>query len=112
MNVIGIGPLPAGSLVWQRHGAWFMTVVCKATFDLLPGASKLAEEQEPINPSDAYLEDDVGRSMLAPSDLVPFKARAEVILIGYAFAPRGEAVRRLVVRMSAGEVDKSIEVVG
>jgi hypothetical protein len=111
MNVIGIGPLPAGSLVWQRHGNWILTVVCKATFDLLPGESKLAEEQEPLNPSDAHLEDDLGRSMHAPSDLVPFKVRADVILVGYAFAPRGDPVRQLVVRMLVGDVDKALEVV-
>src|SRR5215468_5964304 len=112
MNVIGIGPLPTGSVLWQRHGTRVLTVACKATFDLLPGESKLAEEQEPINAGDSYLEDDPGRSMQAPSDLVPFKARADVVLVGYAFAPRGDPVRQLVVRMIVGDVDKSLEVVG
>src|SRR4051812_15334723 len=111
MNVTAIGPLPAGSLLWQRHGNWILTVICKLTFDLLPGESKLAEEQEPLNTDDAYLEDDPGRSMQAPSDLVPFKARADVLLVGYAFAPRGEPHRQFVVRMLVGDINKGFEVV-
>jgi hypothetical protein len=112
MNVTAVGPLPVGSLLWQRNGNWIQTVICKATFGLLPGESKLADEQEALNTDDAHLEDDPGRSMQAPSDLVPFKARAEVVLVGYAFAPRGEALRHLVVRLVVGEVDKAFEVVG
>jgi hypothetical protein len=112
MNVTAIGPLPVGSVVWQRHANRVLTVVCKATFVLQPGESPLAEEQEALNPEDAYLEDDPGRSLQAPSDLVPFKARGDVVLVGYAFAPRAEPVRSLVVRLVVGELDKSVEVFG
>jgi hypothetical protein len=111
MNVAAIGPISVGSLLWQRNGASTLTVIAKTTFRLTPGTCILSDEQEPLNADDAHLEDDPARSMLAPSDLVPFKARADVVLVGYAFAPRGEPQRQLVVRMNVGEVNKSFEVV-
>src|SRR5206468_2579065 len=55
---------------------------------------------------------DPQRSLYSPSDLAPFKQRGDVMLVGHAFAPRGEPVRSLVVRIIVGEVDKSIEVHG
>ncbi|MFT3770240.1 MAG: DUF2169 domain-containing protein [Minicystis sp.] len=112
MDVTSTGPFSVGSLLWQRLSSRVLTVVAKATFTLLPGDAAIAEEQEPVNPEDSHLEDDPARSMQAPSDLVPFKGRADVVLVGYAFAPRGEPVRSLVVRLIVGDVDKSIEVVG
>ena len=50
--------------------------------------------------------------MYSPSDLVPFKPRADVLLVGHAFAPKGEGVRSLVARLVTAGVDKAIEVFG
>jgi hypothetical protein len=88
------------------------TVVCKATFDLLPGVAKLSQAQDHPNENDDYWNDDPVRSLHAPSDLTPFKPRADVLLVGHAFAPRREAVRSLLVRLVVGLIDKSIEVFG
>ncbi len=41
---------------------------------------------------------------------MPAKPQPEVTLVGSAFAPRGEPVRTLVVRLRVGSVDKTIEV--
>ena len=103
--------LRAGSIVWQtRAGAWALTVACKATYRLLPVESPLAEEQDEINEEDTYWNDDEARSLSAPSDLAPFKARADVLLVGHAFAPKGQPVRVLPVSLCVGEVDKAIDV--
>ena len=112
MNVIAIGPLPVDSLVWQGPANRILTIVCKATFTLCPGESPLSPVQQPLNSEDVHLEIEPGRSMEAPSDLVPFKARADVLLVGFAFAPRGEPVKSLVVRLVVGEIDKAFEVFG
>lgn len=112
MNVIAIGPLPVSSLVWQGPANRILTIVCKATFTLCPGESPLSPVQQPLNSEDVHLENEPGRSMEAPSDLVPFKARADVLLVGFAFAPRGEPVKSLVVRLVVGEIDKAFEVFG
>jgi len=111
MDVVSLGLLSTASLVWRRSsGAWAQTVICKATFSLLPGESPLTAEQVPPSENDKYWHDDPARSLYAPSDLVPFKHRADVLLVGKAFAPRNEPVRSLVARLVVGSVDKAIEV--
>ncbi|HVY48110.1 MAG TPA: DUF2169 domain-containing protein, partial [Minicystis sp.] len=106
-------PLRATGLHWQaQHGGWVLTIVAKGTFDLAPGESRLSDRQEDVGEEDNHWNDDPQRSVYAPSDLAPFKPRADVVLVGHAFSPRGEPVRSLVARVVVGELDKSIEVVG
>jgi hypothetical protein len=113
MDVVSLGPFRVGSIVWQRKpGAWVLTAVCKVTFELRPDESPLADEQDSINEEDNHWNDDRSRSLYAPSDLVPFKPRPEVLLVGSAFAPRKEPVHALTARLFVGDVDKSIEVFG
>src|SRR5512140_2077516 len=111
MDVGSAGPFRVASLLWYAHvGAPVLTVVAKGTFLLKPGESPLAPEQEAPNEEDNYWDDDPSRSLYSPSDLVPRKPRADVLLVGSAFAPRREPVRSLLVRLVVGEVDKAIEV--
>jgi hypothetical protein len=113
MDVLSLGPLPVASLVWQpAPGRHVLTIVCKATFDLAPVTSELSADQEAPNEDDNHWDDDPARSLYSPSDLAPFKPRADILLVGHAFAPRGEPVQSLVARLLVGELDKSIEVFG
>ncbi len=113
MEVVSLSPLRVGSILWQpRVGAVRLTVVCKATFDIVAGESRLADSQEDLNEDDNHWNDDAERSLFSPSDMVPFKMRADVLVVGHAFAPRGEAVHSLVARAAVAEMDKSIEVFG
>jgi hypothetical protein len=105
--------LPVASMIWQpQRAAWTLTVICRATFRLLPGESLLlpGSEQEAPYEHDDHWNDDEDRSLRVASDLVPLKPRADVTLIGHAFAPDGVPVRSLVTRLVIGEVDKSVEV--
>ena len=112
MDLIAQPPFNAGSITWQEQpDQWTLTVVCKATYELTPGTSPLAREPEALNESDNHWDDDPERSLYAPSDLVPRKPRPEVLLVGSAYAPRGEEVRSLLSRLVVGTIDKSIEVV-
>jgi len=110
MEVVSAQSLRASSVLWQSGASRVFTLICKATFSLAPGEAPLSEDQEEVNEENSYWDDDPARSLYAPSDVVPFKARADVLLVGNAFAPRGEPVRSLVVRMLVGEIDKAIEV--
>jgi hypothetical protein len=111
MDVVSPGPLPVSSLLWQpRAGLWTLTVVCKATFQLRPIESPLAPAQDALNDDDNYWNDDPSRSVYSPGDLAPLKQRADIVLVGSAFAPGNQPVRSLVARLVVGEVDKSIEV--
>lgn len=111
MDLLSLCPYPAAPLVWQlTPSRWVLTVVCKATYTLTPGVVGPSAEQEPIQDEDAHWDDDPGRSLFAPADLVPFKPRADVMLVGCAYARNGQPARSLVVRLNVGKIDKSIEV--
>lgn len=111
MQVVSTSPLRIGSLVWQPWPrVWAQSIICKATFLLAPGTSHLADVQEEPFVDDGFWDDDPQRSLYAPSDLVPVKPRADVLLVGHAFAPGGRPVRSLVARFVVGDVDKRIEV--
>lgn len=111
MEIIAIPPFVTGSVTWQEQpGQWSFTVVCKLTYALDAGTATVAHEQEAINEQDNHWDDDPERSVYAPSDLAPYKPRPEVVLVGSAFAPRGEPVRSLFARLIVGGLDKSIEV--
>jgi hypothetical protein len=113
MEVVSVCPFRVGSLLFRPAAdRWALAVAVKGTFALKPGKSGLAAEQEDLNERENHWDDDPRRSVHAPSDLVPFKPRADVLLVGNAFAPAGKPVRSLMVRMSVGEVDKTIEVYG
>jgi hypothetical protein len=113
MDVVSNCPFRAASLLWQsRPGNWILTVIAKGTFRLQPEESPLAEEQDEINEDDTHWGGDKTRSVYAPGDLVPYKPRADVLLVGSAFSPRKEPVRSLIARLIVGDVDKSIEVFG
>ena len=111
MDVVSACRLRVGSIVWQpRPQRFVLTVVCKATYQLFPTESPLAPDQDPINEADDHWNDDEARSLHAASDLAPFKRRADVFLVGHAYAPTKQPVSFLIARLLVGEVDKAIEV--
>lgn len=111
MQIIAASPFSSASLIWQpRPGVWALTVICKATFTLLPGESSLAPAPDPPNDADDHWNDDPRRSLHAASDLVPFKRRVDVVLVGHAYAARGQPVSSLVARLGVAGVDKAVEV--
>ncbi|HVY45014.1 MAG TPA: DUF2169 domain-containing protein, partial [Minicystis sp.] len=113
MQVLSLGPLRGLGVPWQpRPGSYALTVVAKATFDLRPVVSPLAEQQDDPNEDDNHWDDDPAKSVYAPNDAAPFKPRADVVLVGDAFAPHREPVRSLVARVVVAGLDKSIEVFG
>ncbi len=113
MDIVFSGPFRTGSFIWLQHPeTWTLTVIAKTTFRLQPGELSIAEEQDALCTDDVYWNDDRTKSLYAPTDIVPFKPRADVLLVGSAFAPRKEPVRSLIARLIVGEMDKSIEVLG
>ncbi|MGK3996667.1 DUF2169 domain-containing protein [Sorangium sp. So ce1024] len=113
MHVSSACPLRVAHLVWQpRPEAAALTVVCKATFTLEPGLSRLAGTQEAPFEEDARWDDDPRASLRAASDLAPFKRRVDVLVVGHAHAPLGERTSSLVARLAVGAIDKRIEVHG
>ncbi len=111
MDVLSVCPLPVSSLSWQpQAGSHALTVVCKATFDMGPGKAQLASVQDFPWDGDNHWNDDESRSLYAASDHAPFKAKADVTLVGEAYAPDGDPARSVLARLIVGRIDKMIEV--
>ena len=113
MDVVALSPVLAERLFWRRDPErWALTIVVKATFDLVPGEVRPSTQPLPLNTADVHEGGSASRGLIAPSDLVPFKARADLVLVGNAYAPHGRPVSTLTARFAVGAVDKSIVVLG
>lgn len=84
------------------------TIIAKATFAMSPsGAPSLAEEQRPLTGDE--LE---GASPSYDADFAPFKPRADLLLAGSAFAPRGGEVRQLNCTFGVGPYRRTLRISG
>jgi hypothetical protein len=111
MEVVSLCALRASGFEWQPGaGTYALTAICKATFELHPNECALAPEQEDPSDTDTFWNDDPRRSVVVPSDRAPYKPRADVVLVGHAYAPNREPARAIMTRLLVGEIDKSIEV--
>ncbi|UQA63160.1 DUF2169 family type VI secretion system accessory protein [Polyangium aurulentum] len=112
MLVSSAPQISATSLLWQpRPSTFVLTLVLKTTYALQPGESPLIVPDKP-SPDNRYWEDGRQGSLQTPSDLVPYKRYADVLVSGHAYAPRGQPVTSLVARVAVGEVNKAVEVHG
>ncbi|AKT38691.1 DUF2169 family type VI secretion system accessory protein [Chondromyces crocatus] len=91
------------------RGGWTLSLVCKATYRLQPGECPLHDVPEPLYEDDTHWDDDPTRSLAVASDLAPFKPRADVLLVGSAFAPRRQPARSIAARLITASIDKSLE---
>jgi hypothetical protein len=113
MQLFSLCALPSTLLRYRpREGQCAIAVICKATYRLAPLTSVLAPEQDPLQSGDKHFNDDLAQSVECPNDLVPFKPRAEVMLVGSAFAPLRRPTRVLGVRMIVGALNKALDVYG
>jgi hypothetical protein len=109
MDVISTCPLRVASRVFRTsRGKHVLVVVCKATLLLLPGESPLSPDQDDPNEDDSCWDGDPTRSLYAPSDIVPAKPRADVMLVGHAFAPGSAPAPSIRTRLVVGTIDKTI----
>ncbi len=75
------------------------------------GAPRLASEQRPITLVDAYAGEPGQSSLSQPSDLVPEKPGAEVLLTGHLVPPQS-GLGVLDVGLKLGSIDKQVRVFG
>lgn len=112
MDIVSQCRFRTSGFVWLTNtGAFAMTIIVKATFSLTPGQCTVAAEQEPIHDSDKLGTEAFAKSLYAPSDRVPYKPRADVLLVGHAYAPEKQPARWVTTRLVVGDrLDKSIDV--
>ncbi len=116
MHLALLCPFTVGTSIWQaQDGAWTLTACVRGTFSLVHGREAvLADVQEPVLGDQFHTSGGGvrGPSLYAASELVPYKPRADVILVGSAFAPEQTPVDALIARITVEELDKSIGVIG
>jgi len=114
MNVVNQTPFPVHAMPGLGpEDRAVLTVIVKGTFEIVPDLpAKPAAEILPIAFGDELAETEHGMVPLWDSDLAPFKPRADVLLVGKAYAPPGKPCRELDVRMQVGRVDKTVRVFG
>ena len=115
-RIVSSAPVSTGSVVWRARGQLYVTVVVKATFGLVNDqAMELVEPAELVR-GELYHRDNPSRSVRATSDMAPYLSRADVTLIGHAFAPSGEPATMVPVRLAVFRehalLDKTAHVYG
>ncbi len=90
-----------------------LVVVIKATFAIPTGGPiEVASEQIPVLFKDEYNDPMETGSVKFESDLVPFKPKADVVLVGKAHAPPGRALNILDVTLRVGGIKKTLRIFG
>lgn len=115
MRIKNARPFPTALTFGKTgEGAPFLSVIVKGTFELRDGGrARPAETQLPILTSDeAYNPKDPASALELESDLVPFKPRTDVILVGHAYAPYGRPAKVVDVEIEVGPLRKHLRVFG
>ena len=100
-------------MLWEdKQNRANLTLIIKATFRIKEEQIRPAETQLPIFTSDEHYEDDPLASVRFESDRVPFKPRADVVLVGNAHSPEVMPVKQLDVSLRVGRIQKTIRVFG
>src|SRR5262245_33524037 len=115
--VVPVGPVAAVTLAWRRGNDLYVTVVVKAAFAFARAGRMPFADTPPIRFEEVHHRSSVTMSVREADDTAPRKAKADVYFAGQAYAPRGEAVTHLGVRIalsSAGQLvfDKALAVCG
>ncbi len=92
----------------QLSGTFFV----KGTYRLRPGAEAIPHEK-PLPPGgDVHVQENPEKPLRCETDFVPFKPRADVVVVGTAHAPEGKKTSVLRVGFRAGRVQKAVAVIG
>ncbi len=69
-----------------------MTVIAKATFQLVPGRPMTPTEPVALARADHHFDRSPLKSVETASDVVPYRPACDVTLVGHAYAPQGRPV--------------------
>ena len=121
VRVAGFGnvALSTGAVLWHPKGAQEarLTIIAKATFTLVREGMVTPQQPDPLTLHDTHHANDTRLSLAASSDLSPYRAGAEILLVGHAYAAPGRAVtvagaRLVLAREGTILVQKTIDIHG
>ncbi|WP_165233097.1 DUF2169 domain-containing protein [Aquisphaera insulae] len=105
------------TMMWEGfEGVPRLTVIVKITCSMPTkhgAVASIAPEQLPIFSADIPWEDESIRTVRFECDVVPFKPRADVVVVGAAYFPRGkDPDTPLGIGVRVGHLDRTIHVYG
>jgi len=116
LEIVNFTSFPASIMLWNDlEDRAKLTVIVKATLTFAQGeVAQVAAEQLPLLVKDEPNGDgeDTSASVRFESDMVPFKPRADVVLVGKAHAPGGQPVPEVDVSLRVGKLAKRLRVFG
>lgn len=95
-----LNAVSTGFVLWRHHGQIHLTVVVKATFALQHGRHAALTTPAPVWLRDEHAGADPATSLLRPTDLVPYRQRADTWVTGHAWAPGSGTGRQPVGQMA------------
>ncbi len=95
------------------EGDTFLTIIVKGMFDIRPNeVATASSEQLPVAYGDELYDEEDGGSIKFEADIAPFKPRADIVLVGHAYAQGGRPVQAVDVSLRVGNLSKTIFVIG
>src|SRR5437867_3918392 len=111
MRVFTDQPLSLGWMVGKVHFPQLSaTFIVKGTYSIAADARLTASDEPDVLSGDKYAQDDPAKSLLYPADFVPFKPRADVLLVGAAHSPQHKPVSTLDVTLRVGSIRKTLTI--
>jgi len=115
--VASAGMVASATMISRWRGAFRVTAIAKATFSFVPGGEMQLAAPVAVAGADVHAAKNPMRSVRASSDVCPHLERADVLFVGRAHAPRGEATASMRVRLAIADdtralLDKRLEIVG
>ena len=112
MTVVNETGFTVGVLPWENtRGEGRLSVIVKATYTLDTDPQP-AEKQLPLLLADEPFDKKDPSLVQMEADTVPFKPRADIVVVGHAHAPRQQSVTQLNATLRVGSVRKTIRVYG
>lgn len=106
-------PYPAFGFDTELYDAQeYYSLAAKASFLLSARGLSPMEEQPPLNMADRYFGEPGSSSLIAPTDLIPYRERTDVLVTGEARAPDGEPAQRWLAQVQVGALSKTLQVTG
>jgi uncharacterized protein YjbI with pentapeptide repeats len=108
------GLAPSWLYFCPTPGRHFLSVIAKRTFqiDTDGGLTPIGEDDQPPAIGDLFRDDEPTAPLLYPSDIVPFKAKADLTLTGAAYAPAGSPCKVLDVEFGLESAPRRLRIVG
>ncbi len=100
LHVTALGPVACGAVVWRFRNNLRVSIAVKATFSLVPGGKATLRAPVDLVRSDVSFDRDPAQSLEHARDLVPLRPQADVTFVGHAYAPPGQAVPAMAVRLA------------